>query len=343
MFSFKGIGLKYFALFMALVALAAGVYLSFFHSSGFVKTEAVIVDVEYVPGDDGDGNYAATVEYSVDGKTYRGVLDVQSSTYKVGKTVSVLYDPNDPNVVHSGGHFGLYLFVVGIGIIAVVVGTEIKKKKALEQVRAAQEAGGDAGYAPSVPGPQRQLYFLSDLGTAKVGHLIEDDGGRVLYEAKMTHFTLTAPYGFDFIDHEHGKTTPHLVGHEEASELDGVSLLFDNHYTFTFDGEDIWKHLRKNGVSVESRLTSRARTEYRILRDGSEIALAVSSSKNVREEANEESLRLKTLVPFPGFYRIQTSETDLGLLFVTLLAFARSGATDDRGGNMKTIMNTLNK
>ena len=338
MFSFKGIGVKYFALFMALVALAGGIYLSFFHSSGFVKTEALIVDVEYVPSDDGDGNYAATVEYTVDGKTYTGVLDVQSSTYKVGKTVNVLYDPNDPAVVHSGGHFGLYLFIVGIAILAALAGTQIKKNRALQEVRDAQEAAGDAGYAPSVPGPQRQLYFLSDLGTAKGGHRIEDESGRVLYEAKMTRFTLTAPYGFDFIDHEHGKTLPHLVGHEEASEPDHLSLLFDNHYTFSFDGEDIWKHLRKNGVSVDSRLNARARTEYRILRDGKEIALAVSSSKNVREEASEESLRFSTLVPSPGFYRIVTQETDLGLLFVTLLAFARSGATDDRGGNRKTFL-----
>ena len=46
MISFKGVGFKYFALFMALVAIAAGIYLTFFHSSGFVKTEAVIVELK---------------------------------------------------------------------------------------------------------------------------------------------------------------------------------------------------------------------------------------------------------------------------------------------------------
>ena len=46
MFSFKGIGFKPFALIMALVAIVGGTYLTFFHSSGFVRTQATIVEVE---------------------------------------------------------------------------------------------------------------------------------------------------------------------------------------------------------------------------------------------------------------------------------------------------------
>ena len=163
----------------------------------------------------------------------------------------------------------------------------------------------------------------------------------MLYEAKMTKFSLAAPFGFDFIDHEHGKTTPHLVGHEESTERD--SLLFDNHYTFSFDGQDIWKHLRQNGVSVESSLTGLARMEYKILRDGRQIALAVGSSQNVHEEDEEAKSKLSSLVPVRGFYRVTTTDTDLSLLFVILLAFARSGASDDHGGSRRVLVNTLNK
>ena len=158
----------------------------------------------------------------------------------------------------------------------------------------------------------------------------------------MTKFTLTAPFGFDFIDHGKGTITPRLIGHEESTDW-GNSLLLDNHFTFTIDGEDIWKHLKRNGISVESSLTGAARTQYRILRNGQEIATAISSSQNVHEEDEETKSRLANLVPVKGFYRIQTTETDLSLLFVTLLAFARSGASDDRGGNFKTILGTVKK
>lgn len=343
MISFKGIGFKYFALFIALVAIAGGVYLTFFHSSGFVKTEAVIVSLAEGSEDEDSHTtrYRATVEYTVDGQTYTGDLDIESASYKVGQKVSVLYDPKDPGVVHSGGLFGVYVLGVGVVLLGAIVGTEIKKRKALKDVRATQAENGGADYPPSVPGPERKLYFVTDLGTAKAGHRLEDAERRVLYEAKMTKFSLAAPFGFDFIDHEHGKTTPHLVGHEESVERD--SLIFDNHYTFTFDGQDIWKHLRKNGISVQSSLTGLARAEYKILRDGQQIAVAVASSQNVHEEDEAAKSKLASLAPVQGFYRVTTTETDLNLLFVTLLAFARSAASDDHGGSRRILVNTVKK
>lgn len=70
---------------------------------------------------------------------------------------------------------------------------------------------------------------------AVIGHRIEDRQRRVLYEAKMTKFTLTSPYGFDFIDHEHGRTMPHLVGHEEVSEYN--SFLLDSNYSVCWNKE----------------------------------------------------------------------------------------------------------
>ena len=72
-------------------------------------------------------------------------------------------------------------------------------------------------------------------------------------------------------------------------------------------------------------------------------AVATGSSPNVHEEDEAEKSRLSSLVPVRGFYRVRTTESDLSLLFVTLLAFARSGASDDRGGNFKTIVNTARK
>lgn len=342
MFSFKGIGIKIFAAIMGIVAIAGGIYLTFFHSAGFEKTQGTIVALEEGSSDEGTQRYIATAEYVVDGTTYANKLDVESATYQIGQTVEVLYDPKNPSVVHSGGFFGVYVLGAGVAILALIIVTEIRKRKALKAVKEQQAAEGGASYPASVPGPMRELYFLTDLGTAKVGHQIEDARRNVLYEAKMTKFTLTAPFGFDFIDHEHGKTTPHLVGHEEETDW-GASLLLDNHYTFSFDGQDIWKHLKKNGVTVESSLTGLARTEYKILRDGQPIAVAVSSSQNVHEEDEEAKSKLASLVPAHGFYRVSTTETDLSLLFVVLLAFARSSATDDRGGNFKTLVNTVKK
>ena len=348
--SVRGPKLKIFALILAIIAIVLGAYFTFFQSRGFVETTAEIVSVTersdtVIVGDDDEKEYDVTVEYTVDGNVYSSLLDSYSPSYKVGKTVTVLYDPNDPGTIHSGRGMGVYFMIIGAIIIAVVIFTTVKSKKTEKEAKEQRESSGKVGYAPSVKGEERELYFITDTGTAKVGHRVEDKDRRIIYEAKMTKFNLLTPFAFDFIDHENGTTTPHMVGHEEASEWD--TLLLDNHYTFTFDGEDIWKHLKKNGISVDSsfdggngRLIG---INYRILRDGEEIARVQSSGVHVHEEDAETKGKMGNLVPVQGYYRIWTRERNIDLLFVTMLAFARSGASDDRGGNYGTLFGTIKK
>ena len=197
-----------------------------------------------------------------------------------------------------------------------------------------------SSYAPSVKGAPRQLYFLTDTGTAKAGHRLEDADRKVLYEAKVTKFSLIGATGMDFIDHEKGTTTPHQVGHEINTEYN--SILIDNHSGFKFDGEDIWKHLKRSGVKVESRFAQDKVLfpSYTVLRDGAEIGYIEASSQYVHEEDAEEHA-VANKMPIQGFYRIFTNEKNLDLLFVVALAFARSGATDDKGGSRKILFNTL--
>ena len=124
------------------------------------------------------------------------------------------------------------------------------------------------------------------------------------------------------------------------------TLLADVHDTFEFDGVDIWKHLKQNGISVESSVTAGEGAlvgmEYRILRDGEEIARAVQTSQFPHEE-DTEAHKVEGKIPIRGFYRIWTTEVYLDLLFVTLMAFARSGAGDDKGGTYGAILGTLDK
>ena len=126
----------------------------------------------------------------------------------------------------------------------------------------------------------------------------------MLYEAKVTKFSLIGATGMDFIDHEKGTTTPHQVGHEINTEYN--SILIDNHSGFKLDGEDIWKHLKQNGVVIESSFMPGKPLwpQYRVLRDGAR-----------------------------GYFRIQTQEKNLDLLFVVAMAFARTSALDGEGGS----------
>lgn len=346
MFSVKGLGFGTIAVLMAVVSIALGVYLTFFHSAGFVRTDATIVSVEEKPDeiDHEETEYVVVVEYDVDGAHYTSELGSYSPSYKAGKTIHVLYNPDDPSVVHDGsGAMGIYCIALGVVILAIAVISGRKTKQARKELEEIKTSAGAAGFAPSVKGEEREVYFLTDMGTPKYGHRIEDRERRVLYEAKMTKFSLMTPYGFDFIDHEHGRTVPHLVGHEEEAEWDN-SLLLDSNYTFTLDGEDIWKHLKRNGISVETgRMDGTVWPRYRVFRDGEEIAVIESSSQFVHEEdAKEHAVMSKVAVQ--GFFRIWTREETLDAVFVTALAFARSGAIDDEGGTFgKAIRSSIKK
>ena len=132
MFSVRGPKLKIFAGILAVIVLIVGVYMTFFQSRGFVKTTARITDVRM----DSTGEsavYYPTVEYTVDGKTYTKELDTGSGSYRIGQTISVLYDPNNPSAAHDGGGFGLYLIIAGAVILAVIIFSAIKEKQSQQR------------------------------------------------------------------------------------------------------------------------------------------------------------------------------------------------------------------
>ena len=334
-----GIKLKYFIIVISVIAIAAGIYVTFFQSRGFEKTTATIKSIETTEGTEGE-DYIVTVEYEVNGKSYVQQLDSYSDSYKVGKEVAIYYNPEDPNVIHSGGWMGIYMMGIGVLLLAGTILSGLKKKKDLAQLKEKQP---ETLYAPSVRGEERKLYFLTDRGTAKFGHRIEDADRNVLYDAKVTKFSLTTPIGFVFTDHEHNRTTEHLVGQMENTDWD--TLLIDNHSTFSFDGEDIWKHLKRNGIRVESGFKEGKilRPEYRIFRNDQEIAYAETSSLNVHEEDAQAKGKLGDFIPARGYYRIRTTEQYLDLLFVTLMAFARTEANDGEGGSYGMLKSALGR
>lgn len=343
MISIKGPGLKIFAVILAAIALGYGIYSTFLRSARFVDGTATIISIEedpdYIPDPDStnDVQYIVKATYTVDGKEYTTTLNSYDPSYKVGGEVAIKYDPENPEKMTSGFGIGIAIMIIGVVLLAIVIFLTVKKKVSVKNLK---EANGEIAYAPSVKGEERELYFLTDIGTIKGGHHLEDKDRRVLYEAMMTKFSPLSAFEFDFIDHENNKTIKHLVGHTE--EMDWNSLLIDNNYTFTIDGQDVWMHLRKIGVTIDSRFgkAQGVMPSYTIRKDGEELAYAENTSQYAHEEDAEEH-KAVSKIPVQGFYRVHTREKNLDLLFMILVAMARSGATDERGGSRRMLFNTL--
>lgn len=305
----------------------------------FLPTTATIESIEktYEAQDQDDSDvYEVMVSYTVDGKEYVSDLGVMKDDYAVGKQIDIIYDPEDPSVITLPGKTGSIIFIA-IGAVAAALAVFMILRKDPSSSRdpeVLEEHSNGITYAPSSQGDERELYFLTDLGTMKFGHRIEDADRRVLYEAKVTRYAALGDIEMDFIDHVKGITEAHRIGHEV--NIDYGSMLADTHSSFTYDGEDIWAHLRRNGVSVETGFTQGKimALQFRIFRNGEEIAFAESTGASVHEEDEASKGKLAKKLSSRYFYRIWTREKNVDLIFITLMAFARSSANDDEGGNL---------
>ena len=131
--SFRGIGLRIFALILGVVVIIGGIYINFFQTRGFEKTKATITSIEekeaeFLTDSDREIEHVVTVEYTVDGNEYEEVLDFYSPTFKEGSVVEVLYNPANPSEIHSNSPFRVIILIIGIVIVLVVVISFIRGK-----------------------------------------------------------------------------------------------------------------------------------------------------------------------------------------------------------------------
>ena len=307
-------------LIMGLIVVALGGYLGFFRDRGYLETSAVITKIDEeadATSDDPDAKtYTATVSYTVDGKDYVTKLGDWDPSYKLNKRITIKYDPENPEKISGGGAlFGVVVILIGAALIAFALFSLIKNKKQLSEYKEKQNA--PVFTEPGRSGDERELFFLTDLGTAKGGCRIEDEAGNVVYEARNVKFSLVADSKFEFIDHALGRTAEHLVGKTATTSSSAIWAL-DDHSTFTVDGKDVWKLLHENGIRIETGIKG-LKWAYNIYRGSDLIAFAVMTGKNARAEKGALSK-----IPVPGFFRITTSEENLDAIFLALFAIGRT-------------------
>ncbi len=312
---------------LALVALGVGVYTGFFATKGFESTTATIARIEedetFVGEDPNDKHYTAFVTYTVDGKEYTEDLRSYSPSYEVGKEVKVKYDPADPATVRDASlGFSLYLILIGAALIAVSVFTMVKngrQRKAVKETKS-EDGASQPLFRPSHKLPEeREVYFLTDQGTAKGTCHIEDAGRNLLYEAVCDKFSLVGDSLYTFMDREHSSEKQYSVGKPLTQSSDGLFAL-DNHSSFQLDGRDVWKSLHKNGVRIETGLDG-LKWAYTLYRDEEEIARIVSTGRKVHEE---DAGGVLSKMPVPGFFRIWTREKYLDAIFLVAFAIGRT-------------------
>lgn len=163
--------------------------------------------------------------------------------------------------------------------------------------------------------PDKTYSFRINGKFFKQGYYMTDDKGEMVYEAKMTKFTLFMPYKFEFINHITTKSEEHKVGHTITIEESGFEAMLSTNSYFKFDGKKIWDYLHEIGVRISSGVSDKKiGMTYDISLKGEKVATIAMASVGGK----------KSIITTRYNYDITTSEEHIPLAFLVAFSFART-------------------
>ena len=158
------------------------------------------------------------------------------------------------------------------------------------------------------------------LATVKQAFFLEDENGNMVYEGKMTKFSLFGASPFEMVNHITNKTEEHKIGKtvtiEQSNGIDIIDFLSKRSY-FKYDGKKIWDYLHDLGIRIDSKLSgNKVGMTYNVSFEGKPLAtIATSSPKG------------KSLITTDLYYDVTCEEKDLDLVFLVAFSIAKTEQT----------------
>lgn len=158
------------------------------------------------------------------------------------------------------------------------------------------------------------------LKTIKQSFTLEDENNNVVYEGKMTKFSLLGASPYEFTNHITNKTEEHKIGKtitiEQTGGIDIIDFLSKRSY-FKYDGQKIWDYLHDLGIRIDSNMSSnKLGMTYSISLKGDDIAtIATSSPKG------------KSFITTDLYHDIECDEKYLDIVFLVAFSIAKTEQT----------------
>ncbi len=155
------------------------------------------------------------------------------------------------------------------------------------------------------------------LGTIKEGFTLVDENDNLVYEGKMSKFSLFKASPYLFTNHISNKSEEHRIGKTVTSEESGLAGFFSTSSSFKYDGEKIWHYLHDKGIRINSTIsTDKIGMTYEVLFEGNQLAtISTSSPKG------------KSLLTTDKYYDVTCEEKDLDLAFLVAFSIAKTNQT----------------
>ena len=313
---------------LGLILIVVGVIMYMNSPSKYAETTAKITNVNEYKNNDNETVYDYDLEFTVDGKTYTSIFAAMPDKKNVGDTVTIYYDPANPESTSNTKHTGMIsvvMAVAGVAMVAFSVLSTVKKvQKSRELDAKTRPADGNVRVAPLPKDQLTEYYVAFDGSTLKPGYTVEDKNRKVVYEMTMTKQALVGARTFEFRNKLTGRTQEHAVGHTTTVSYNNE--IFSQTSWFSIDGKNVWDVLHEQGVRIDTDIASKfPKMIYTMSQNGRFFATIETSSMYIHEE---DEAQHKIRIPYgKWYYRCWTNEQNLDLLFLTVFAISETEQT----------------
>ena len=286
-----------------------------------IEVEAKIVDIiKEEMGTNADGytefSYTVYVDYTdKDGNTHSRVeCPIHEDDMVVGNTITVEYDPNDPDtlVLNNSLITNLIFLAVGLGAagISIVKIISVIKKKDINEFDKVDMSNVSTSKIESVKNnkEEEKEYHFHYTGAGNQSYVLETMDREPVYEARCDKMGIVSKSKFTFINHLTGKETEHLVSHVISTSYDS----FVTSSKFKIDDVNVWDILGKEGYSLEPHLNG-LKSYFDISRYGVKVAkIELAGTKSYKEGAS----KIFGDIPIKGMFKVYSKDSDIDMVFL---------------------------
>lgn len=102
------------------------------NNTEYIQITGTVAEIEEYYDFDGELQHTVFVDYEVDGQKYEHTqYGSYSSSMKVGDTVNIFYNPEEPEHIQAEGFKTIPYVIGGAGVVAILVGGFLLVKKVI--------------------------------------------------------------------------------------------------------------------------------------------------------------------------------------------------------------------
>lgn len=298
-----------------------------------VPAEATIVEIEEGYDEmEKATTYTVYIDYEAEGNSYKHVqAPSYSSSMKVGDSMEVFYDAEDPELLSSTDSDLIVYVILAVGVLALAYGLikvvsavkqpaeELNEYDRVDMSKVTQAEIDEVRNSDE----EKSEYFFHYAGKMNQGFVFEDKEKRTVYEARLDKFSLLKESDYTFINHLTLASRPVKIGKVISTSVGSGNFGYRTPISsaFKIDGVNNWDYLAERGYGFDFSLKG-IKPCFDVKHFGVSVAYIETAGTNIMRGEEQQS-RIGDL-PVNGFFRVQCRNSDIDDVFMVCVSIAKA-------------------